>query len=71
MKFIKVKTTNGKDIIINLLNVSSFFPNGENITTIYFGNNKDYVNVGISIEALHKELNRMYSFCNIIGCSKQ
>ena len=59
MKFIKVKNTDGKDIIINLSNVSYFFSNSENETTIGFINYQDYIRVSISIDAFQQGLNAM------------
>ena len=59
MKFIKVKNTDGKDIIINLSNVSYFFSNSENETTICFTTYEDYIRVSISIDAFHQGLNAM------------
>ena len=59
MKFIKVKNTDGKDIIINLSNVSYFFSNSENETTIGFTTYEDYIRVSISIDAFQQGLNAM------------
>tara|TARA_R110000868_G_scaffold396340_1_gene668479 strand:+ start:366 stop:569 length:204 start_codon:yes stop_codon:yes gene_type:complete len=59
MKFIKVKNTQGKDCIINLSNVSHFFSNSENETTICFTHYEDYERVAIPIEAVHQKLNAM------------
>lgn len=56
MKFIKVKNTDGKDVIINLSNVSYFFSSSENETTICFINDEDYIRVPISTDAFYKEL---------------
>ena len=59
MKFIKVKNTDGKDIIINLSNVSYFFSNSENETTIGLITYEDYIRVSISIDAFQQGLNAM------------
>ena len=59
MKFIKVKNTDGKDIIINLSNVSYFFSNSENETTIGLTTYEDYIRVSISIDAFQQGLNAM------------
>jgi len=56
MKFIKVKNTDGKDVIINLSNVSHFFSNSENVTTICFTAYEDYIRVPISIDVFHQML---------------
>ena len=59
MKFIKVKNTDGKDIIINLSNVSYFFSNSENETTIVLTTYGDYIRVSISIDVFQQGLNAM------------
>ena len=59
MKFIKVKNTDGKDIIINLSNVSYFFSNSENETTIVLTTYEDYIRVSISIDVFQQGLNAM------------
>lgn len=65
MKFIKVKNTDGKDVIINLSNVSHFFSNKENGTTICFIDCEDYIKVAIPIEAFHQVLNAMYDGASV------
>jgi hypothetical protein len=65
MKFIKVKNTDGKDVIINLSNVSHFFSNSENETTIYFTTYEDYIKVSISIDAIHQGVNAMDDSANV------
>ena len=70
MKFIKVKNENGKDIIVNLLNVTSFFPSDENGTIIYFTTPEDYVKVTTSIEAFYNGLNVINDSSNVWDFSK-
>jgi hypothetical protein len=56
MKFIKVKNTDGNDVIINLSNVSNFFSNSENETLIYFTTYEYCIRVPISIDVFHQML---------------
>jgi hypothetical protein len=56
MKFIKVKNTDGMDVIVNLSNVSHFFSTAENMTTICFTTYEDFIRVGISINDFHQIL---------------
>jgi hypothetical protein len=57
MKFIKVKNTDGKEVLVNLDNVSHFFQISETETTIYFTTYEDFIKVNISIDEIHQVLN--------------
>jgi len=57
MKFIKVKNTEGKEILVNLDNVSHFFQASETETTICFTTYEDYIKVNLSIDEIHQVLN--------------
>ena len=57
MKFIKVKNTDGKEVLVNLDNVSHFFQTSETETTICFITYEDYIKVNLSIDEIHQVLN--------------
>jgi len=57
MKFIKVKNTDGKDVIINLLHITHFFAYSETETIIYMATHKYYVSINIPIRVLENNLN--------------
>jgi translation elongation factor P/translation initiation factor 5A len=57
MKFIKVKNTDGKEVLINLSNVSHFYSKSETHTTIYFTNSDDFITVEIPIKVFEQGLN--------------
>ena len=56
MKFIKVKNTDGKNVLINLSNVSHLFSTSETETTICFTTYEDYIRVKIPIDVLEQGL---------------
>jgi translation elongation factor P/translation initiation factor 5A len=57
MKFIKVKNMGGKEVLINLSNISYFYSSSESETTIYFTNSDDYITVQIPIKVIEQGLN--------------
>ncbi len=65
MKFIKVKNTNGENVIINLSSIDYFFSSSKDETTICFTGSDDYVRVAISIDCFHQGLNAMDGSYNV------
>jgi len=66
MKFIKVKNTDGKEVLINLSTVSNFFSNSETETIIYFTTYDDFIKVPISIKMFEQGLNAIDDSCNVL-----
>lgn len=65
MKFIKVKNTDGKEVLINLSNVSHFFSNSETGTTICFTTYQDYIKVKIPIKVFEQGLDAIDDSRNV------
>lgn len=57
MKFIKVKNTDNKVVLVNLDNVTYFYEKNSETTVICFINSEDYTTVNISIDEIHQVLN--------------
>jgi len=65
MKFIKVKTTEGKEVLINLSNVSHFWSSSETITIICFTTYEDYIKAQIPIKVFEEGLNAIDDSRNV------
>ena len=65
MKFIKVINIKGKEVLINLLNISYFYSNSETETTICFTNGDDYIEVEIPIKVFEQGLDAIDDSRNV------
>jgi hypothetical protein len=64
-KFIKLKNTDGKEVLINLSNVTHLFSLNENETSICFITYEDYVKVPYSIKVLEQGLDAIDDSRNV------
>jgi translation elongation factor P/translation initiation factor 5A len=65
MKFIKVVNTKGKEVLINLSNISYFYSNSETETAICFTNSDDFITVEIPIKVFEQGLNAINDSRNV------
>jgi len=57
MNFIKVKNADGKEVLINLSNVTHFFAQSETRTVIVFTTPEDFITANIPIKVFSDGLN--------------
>jgi hypothetical protein len=65
MKFIKVIDTTGKEVLINLSNISCLYSKSETETLICLINNKTYITVQIPIKVFEQGLNAIDDSRNV------
>jgi hypothetical protein len=65
MKFIKVIDMIGKEVLINLSNISCFYSKSETETLICLLNNKDYITVKIPIKVFEQNLDAVDDSRNV------
>jgi hypothetical protein len=65
MKFIKVIDTDGKEVLINLSNISCFYSKIETETLICLVNSKDFITVQIPIKVFEQGLDAINDSRNV------